>query len=319
MLPAAVQPFRPLAFLVIALLFLVSESIAMHVEFRQQTYSWSLAELALTIALVEVGGLWATVAWVLALAILLTVQAYSPAKVVFNLAMPLVHVLRRRRRPPGTAAGRHHRAAGLAQPRARHPRRQPVVGALMISGAIIGTAGYPGPQLWRQQLVPIAVVSPVVVSVGIIALLLSSLSAWAWLLIVPVLSVVGLLFRRFGTVAREGNSVERVYDFARRVEQVSPDEAGTAADRRRRSASCSTPSAWRSGCRPTSTRSRAWSSPPRTARSGTTAPATRTTSSAAARWPPPRARCSSRSRAPTTRRRPPWPAAASPTCSARRS
>ena len=68
-----------------------------------------------------------------------------------------------------------------------------------------------------------------------------------------------------------------------------PGGAGAAgrgrhpADRRRRSGSCSTPSAWRSGCRPTSTRSRAWSSPPRTARSGTTAPATRTTSSAAGR------------------------------------
>ena len=60
---------------------------------------------------------------------------------------------------------------------------------------------------------------------------------------------------------------------------------GHPADRRRPSASCSTPSAWRCGCRPTSTRSRGWSSPPRTARSGTTAPATPTTSSAGARWP----------------------------------
>ena len=59
------------------------------------------------------------------------------------------------------------------------------------------------------------------------ALLLSHLSSWAWLLVVPVFTVVGLLFRRFGKVSREGNSVERVYEFARRVEQVSPDEAGT--------------------------------------------------------------------------------------------
>ena len=47
------------------------------------------------------------------------------------------------------------------------------------------------------------------------------------MLVLPVFTVVGLLFRRFGKVSREGNSVERVYDFARRVEQVSPDEAGT--------------------------------------------------------------------------------------------
>jgi diguanylate cyclase (GGDEF)-like protein len=102
-----------------------------------------------------------------------------------------------------------------------------LVGALMVSVAIIVTAGYPGPQMWRDQLVPIAVVSPVLVVVATIALLLSSLSPWSWLLILPVLSVVGLLFRRFGKVARDGTSVERVYDFARRVEEVSPDEAGT--------------------------------------------------------------------------------------------
>ena len=152
-LPSAAQPFRPVAFLVIALLFLVSESIEMHVEFRRQTYSWSLAELALTIALVEVGGLWTTIAWVVAIAIQLTVQAYSPAKAVFNVAMSLLH---------GSVAV----AVLLALPPV--DITEPVgwlslvlailvanvVVALMISGAIIGTAGYPGSQLWRQQLVP---------------------------------------------------------------------------------------------------------------------------------------------------------------------
>jgi diguanylate cyclase (GGDEF)-like protein len=225
-LPSAVQPFRPVAFLVIAGLFLISESIEMHVEFRRQTYSWSLAELALTIALVEVGGLWATVAWVLALAIQLTVQAYSPAKVVFNAAMPLLHV------SVAVAVLQALPPIDITEPLGWLSLVLAVlvanlVVALMITAAIIGTAGYPGSQLWRQQLVPIAVVSPVVVSVGIIALLLASLSAWAWLLVVPVFTVVGLLFRRFGKVSREGNSVERVYDFARRVEQVSPDDVGT--------------------------------------------------------------------------------------------
>ena len=225
-LPAAAQPFRPLAMLLIVGLFLVSESFVMHVEFRQQTYSWSLAELALTIALVEVGGLWAALAWVAALGVLLVAQSYSPAKAAFNLAMALLH---------GSVAV----AVLEALPGARI--EQPLtwfslilavlcanlVVAFMITIAIIGTAGYPGPQLWREQLVPIAVVSPVLVSVGVIALLLASLSNWAWVLVLPVLSAVVLLFRRFGKVTREGKSVERVYDFARRVEQVSPDEAGT--------------------------------------------------------------------------------------------
>ena len=163
----------------------------MHVEFRQQTYSWSLAELALTIGLVEVGGLWTTVAWVVAMAALLSVQGtYSPAKVLFNLALAVLH---------GTVAV----AVLLVLPPV--VVTEPLgwislilavlvanlVGALAFSVAVIGTSGYPGPQLWREQLVPIAVVSPVVVSVGIMVLLLSTLSSWAWVLVLPVLTVVG--------------------------------------------------------------------------------------------------------------------------------
>src|SRR3954452_4951377 len=216
-LPHAVEPFQPLSVAFVAVLFLVCESVSMHVEFRQQTYSWSLAELALTIGLVEVGGLWTTVAWAVAMAALLSVQGtYSPAKVLFNLALAVLH---------GTAAV----AVLLVLLPVVIP--EPVgwlslilavlvanlVGALAFAVAVIGTSGYPGPQLLREQLLPIAVVSPVVVSVGIMVLLLSTLSSWAWVLVVPVLTVVGLLFRRFGKVARKGNSVERVYDFARRV------------------------------------------------------------------------------------------------------
>ncbi|MCU1668235.1 MAG: diguanylate cyclase/phosphodiesterase [Blastococcus sp.] len=225
-LPASVTPFRPVATLLMAGLFLVCESISMHVEFRRQTHSWSLAELALTIALVEVGGTWATLAWVVGIAVLMLIQGYSPPKFVFNVATMTVHG------SVAVAVLQVLPAAPLA-----HPLRwfelivavmvSDLVGALMVSVAIIVTAGYPGPQMWRDQLVPIAVVSPVLVVVATIALLLSSLSPWSWLLILPVLSVVGLLFRRFGKVARDGTSVERVYDFARRVEEVSPDEAGT--------------------------------------------------------------------------------------------
>jgi diguanylate cyclase (GGDEF)-like protein len=225
-LPQAIEPFNPLAVLAVGALFLVSESIEMHVEFRRQTYSWSLAELALTIALVEVGGFWATLAWIVALALQTVLRGhFQPAKALFNLSMALLH---------GSVAVAVLQAmpdADITEPLGwlnlvLAVLVANIVVALMISVAIIGTAGYPGPSLWREQLVPIAVVSPVIVSVGIIALLLSTLSPWAWLLILPVLTVVGLLFRRFGKVAREGSSVERVYDFARRVEQVSPDEAG---------------------------------------------------------------------------------------------
>ena len=90
-LPGAVEPFRPLHVLFVAVLFLVSESVVMHVEFRRQTYSWSLAELALTVALIEIGGLWTALTWVAAIAVLMVAQSYAPAKAVFNLAMVLLH------------------------------------------------------------------------------------------------------------------------------------------------------------------------------------------------------------------------------------
>ena len=63
----------------------------MHVEFRRQTYSWSLSELALTISLVELGGAWTTLAWIVGLAVVMFVQGYPPPKFVFNLATMLLH------------------------------------------------------------------------------------------------------------------------------------------------------------------------------------------------------------------------------------
>ena len=227
MLPSAGGPFRPWPRCWSSALFLVCDSLSMHVEFRRQTYSWSLSELALTISLVELGGAWTALVWIVGLAVVMAVQSYPPREV--------------RVQPRDACCCTHRWPSPSSMPCPPAPLTAPLrwfelilavlvadlAGALMVSVAIISTAGYQGPQMWRDQLVPIAVVSPVVVSVAIIALLLSSLSPWSWLLTLPVLTVVGLLFRRFGTVAREGKSLERVYDFARRVEQVTPDEAGT--------------------------------------------------------------------------------------------
>ena len=58
-------------------------------------------------------------------------------------------------------------------------------------------------------------------------MLLVPLTAWAALLVLPVIAAVVLLFRRFAAVVAERRSVEQVYDFARRVESLSPDDAGT--------------------------------------------------------------------------------------------
>jgi diguanylate cyclase (GGDEF)-like protein len=102
-----------------------------------------------------------------------------------------------------------------------------VVGTPLVVAAIRLSGGNPGWQLWQELLLPVTVVGPFAVSVAIVALLLTSLTAWAAVLMLPVALAVILLFRRFAGVAREAKTVERVYEFARRVEQVGHDEDGT--------------------------------------------------------------------------------------------
>src|SRR3954466_14631453 len=102
-----------------------------------------------------------------------------------------------------------------------------VVVALLIAAAITLTQGFPGRALRISLLPNVVIVGPVAVVVGLAVLLLVNVTPWAWLLIAPLMVALALLYRRFSAVTREGHSVERVYDFARRVEEVSPDEAGT--------------------------------------------------------------------------------------------
>src|SRR3954463_9417002 len=83
---------RALPLVVVTVAFFVTETVSLHVEFRRQTYLWSVSELALAIALVEVGGLWAAVARAIGLGLSLAYQHYSPAKAVYNVAVAVVEV-----------------------------------------------------------------------------------------------------------------------------------------------------------------------------------------------------------------------------------
>jgi len=46
----------------------VTESVPLHFEFRKQTFSWPANELALVVALHEIGGAWSVVARLIAVA-----------------------------------------------------------------------------------------------------------------------------------------------------------------------------------------------------------------------------------------------------------
>ena len=227
LLPGPQPPNVPVL-IAVFLGLLAAESFSVQFEFRKQSFSWSPSELAFVMALVAVGGAWTAVARAAAVgdrrwpcrAIPRPKAAFNVGVVVLEVCaavgvlrlLPpgdisepptwLVYLLAvARRQLPGRAADRrrHLRHAGLPRPR-RSGRR--------CSSRCCSSA--------RSSVL-----------VGLAVLLLVSVTAWAWLLITPLLVALALLYRRFGAVTREGHSVERVYDFARRVEQVPPTEVGT--------------------------------------------------------------------------------------------
>ena len=224
--PWNVGDLRPVPFLLVTVAFFVTESVSLHVEFRRQAWSWSVSEFALTIALVQVGGLWAAVARAVGLGLSLAMQRYAPAKAVFNMAVATIEVA-------AAVAVLHVLPVGdLTEPTTWLSLMLAVlvadiVGTPLVVAAIRLSGGDPSWQLWQELLLPVTVVGPFAVSVAVVALLLTSLTAWASVLMLPVAIAVILLFRRFAGVSREAKTVEQVYEFARRVEQVGLHEDGT--------------------------------------------------------------------------------------------
>jgi diguanylate cyclase (GGDEF)-like protein len=213
--------------LVPVLLGLVAaESFSVHFEFRKQSFSWSPNEIAVVVALVAVGGAWTAAARAVAVGVVLLAQGFPRPKAAFNITVAIIEVC-------ATVAVLDVLPVGdVTEPATWFAYVVAILsgsllGAVLIAGAITATQGYPGRTLWTTVLVPVLMVGPVSVAVGLAVLLLVDVTPWAWVLIAPLLGALALLYRRFGAVTREGHSVERVYDFARRVEQVSPDEAGT--------------------------------------------------------------------------------------------
>jgi diguanylate cyclase (GGDEF)-like protein len=203
-----------------------AESFTLHFEFRKQGFTWSPSELAFVIALIAVGGLWTAIARAVAIGGVVLATGYPRPKALFNVSVVVLEVC------AAVAVLRVFPAHDISEPATWLAYLLAVLvgsalGALLIAAAICATQGYPGRTLWASLFVPVLLVGPVSVVVGLAVLLLVSVTPWAWLLITPLLAALALLYRRFGAVSREGHSVERVYDFARRVEQVSPDEEGT--------------------------------------------------------------------------------------------
>jgi diguanylate cyclase (GGDEF)-like protein len=205
--------------------FVLTEYVQLEIEFRRQTFTVAPSEVALVIGLVEVGGVWTAAARLVALAVVLGHRSLPLPKAAFNLAVSVVEVCTallvlswlpsREVDQPLTWLAL---VLGLLASTA--------VGMLLTVAAISLADGFPGWQMLASA-VPALAVAPLSVVVGVIALLLTHEAPWTWLLIVPLVLAVTAIFRQSTQAVRERRTVQRVYDFARRVELVTPDEAGT--------------------------------------------------------------------------------------------
>ncbi|MEX5717157.1 putative bifunctional diguanylate cyclase/phosphodiesterase [Geodermatophilus maliterrae] len=223
--PGVPTEFRLVPFLVVTAAFFVTDMVSLHVEFRRQTWAWSVSELALTIALIEVGGIWAAAARVIGLGMSMAWQHYAWAKAVYNLSVAVIEVA------TASAVLDLLSFGALSDPVSWLILLVAVlvadlIGAPLVVAAIRLSGGNPGRGLWKELLLPIGVVAPFAVSVGLVAILLNAQTGWAAVLIAPAAAAVILLFRRFARVSRQGQSLERIYDFARRIEAVQPDRDG---------------------------------------------------------------------------------------------
>ncbi|WP_222271781.1 diguanylate cyclase domain-containing protein, partial [Modestobacter marinus] len=216
-------PFWAVAALFAA--FVLTESVQLDLEVGKQTISLSPTEIALVVGLVEVGGTWTAVTRVAAIVVVMSWQHYPAAKLAFNAALGVAEL-----------------GAALAVLSLLPPLdiTDPVtwlslvlailvtglVGMVGVGAAISLSQGFPGWSFWLSAL-PSTAVGPLSVVVGVIALLLVEENPWAWTLILPLLVGFVAIFRQSTRASRERRTVQRVYDFARRVELVTPDEAGT--------------------------------------------------------------------------------------------
>ncbi|MGR6966112.1 putative bifunctional diguanylate cyclase/phosphodiesterase [Geodermatophilus sp. URMC 61] len=216
---------NPVVVVVVLAGLVVAECYNLHVEFRRQGVSISATEVVFVVALVEVGPTWTALARALAVGVVCVAQRFSPAKVIANTAVAVVEVA------VALAVLQLLPVGVVSEPVTWLSYLVAIVLATLVGGvlirlAIIATQGYPGRALWTSLLLATATVTPMAVLVGLSLLLLTDVTPWSLLLVAPLLVGLVLLYRRFAAVAREGADLEKVYAFARQVEQIGPDEDG---------------------------------------------------------------------------------------------
>ena len=171
------QPRGLLAAVFLAIV--AAEWLSLDFEFRRHAFSCSASELAFVIALIELGGTW---------------TAPDPGGRRRHRAGPAA--VQRAEGPLQRRDGRHRgvRGGGRAPAPPSGGVDEPLtwvaylvavvaatsVGAGLIAGAVGATQGYPGRALWTSLFIPVLLVGPASVLVGLAILLLLMVTPWAW-------------------------------------------------------------------------------------------------------------------------------------------
>jgi diguanylate cyclase (GGDEF)-like protein len=216
----------PIAVALVFGFFLIAETVDLTLEVRDHTFSASTAEMVLVVALLQVGGLWAALCWAAAMCVDGFRKRLALSKSVVNAANAVIQVA------VVVLLLEHLPVRSLTDPITWACYLAAIVlavctGTLIVVAAVGIIQGWPSRRTLLGWFLSEAVVSPASVVTGLVVTLLLDRSPWTALLLLPMLVALGLVYRRFTRVAREGQSVERVYEFARRVEEVTPDEKGT--------------------------------------------------------------------------------------------
>ncbi len=204
--------------------FVITESVQLDLEVRRQTFQVTPIELVV-IALVELGGLWAAVVRGAAVVLVLVHQRYAPMKTVFNVALAVLEVT------AAVAVLQLFPTSDIDSPLTWAALAVAVTVADVVSAGCVAAIitlidGRLDRQFWIGALVPQFLVGPLSVAAGVGAVLLIRDNGWAWLLILPILAAMIAVFRLSASALRERRTVQQVYEFARRVEQVRPDADG---------------------------------------------------------------------------------------------
>ncbi|MBA3339465.1 MAG: bifunctional diguanylate cyclase/phosphodiesterase [Geodermatophilaceae bacterium] len=205
--------------------FLVAESAEVHFEFRRQTVSWSLSELALVIGLIGFGIIPTVTSRMLAIAAIQLFKRYSAPKISFNIAATSIEVL---------FAGSILRAMGwndLTKPGDALGVIATIVvtgvlGIVLISVAIRVTEGRVNRAFWPALTVPLVAIGPLSAAGGVTVLLLVDISPWGGVLAVGMLAAFWLLYHRYAAAAQDRRSLAEVYEFSESIQNTTSDSDG---------------------------------------------------------------------------------------------